>query len=55
MKKEVEIIQFVSKPYFSKFHPRTGFMNLSLYALPKLQTSAEISCGVGVKIVIFTF
>lgn len=27
-KKEFEIIQFVSKPYFSKFHLLTGFMNL---------------------------
>ena len=27
MKKEFEIIQFVSKLYFSKFHLLTGFMN----------------------------
>ena len=30
-KKEFEIIQFVSKPYFSKFHILTGFMNLPWY------------------------
>ena len=32
-KKEFEIIQFVSKPYFSKFHLLTGFMNLPWYSV----------------------
>ena len=57
-KKEFEIIQFVSKPYFSKFHLLTGFMNLAWYKVcgtvhfqncKHLQKS-RLSCGVGVKI-----
>ena len=40
-KKEFEIIQFVSQPYFSKFHLLTGFMDLPWYRVLVVECTSK--------------